>query len=147
MKSYQYVRLEEGEDDSDSTLVDDVVCPIGQQLIGILLGALLAYICLLIFGNSILILSFSLSIGSSFGLLAAAVTYPTDILFRDFLIILSIDESLSLLCLTLIGCESLLSVVVLSTIVTAVSSLVWKFLLLTGTVIRVKNVSRRLSDD
>ena len=147
MKSSQYVRLEEGGEESESSIVDDVVCPIGQQLIGILLGALLTYISLLSFGNSILILSLSLSIGSSFGFLAAAVTNPTYILFKDFLFVLAIDESLSLLCLTFIKCESLLTIIVLSTIVTAVSSTIWKFLLLTGTVIGVKENYGRSGDD
>lgn len=147
MKSYQYVKLEEGEDESESAIVDDVVCPVGQQLIGILLGALLSYICLLSFGNSILILSLSLSIGSTFGLLAAAVTNPTDIFLKDFLIILAINESLSVLCLTFIECDSLLRILILATIVTVISSTMWRFLLLTGTVTRLKTISGRLSED
>ena len=147
MGSSQYATIEEGEAESDSSIADDVVCPIGQQLIGILLSALLTYICLLCIGNSILILSFSLSVGSSFGLLAAAVTNPTDIFLKDFLIVLAINESLSALSLTFIECQSLLRILILATIVTVISSTAWKFLLLTGAVTTVKTISRRLSDD
>ena len=111
------------EDESDTTsLALDVACPLGQQLIGALFGFILAYIGVLCSGPSVALISGLLAIGTSFGTLAAAVANPFDVVFKEFLAIFLIAETLCLVCFLVVGCEHLISLLVVSTFVSVVSS-------------------------
>lgn len=106
--------------DSSSSIID-TACPIGQQLIGLLCGFLLAYISLLSFGNLKFVVSCFLAIGSSFGSLAAAVSSPLDISCREFLIVFAINEMLCLTSFSVFDCGSMATVLSVSVFVAGVS--------------------------
>lgn len=111
------------EDESDTTsLASDIACPLGQQLIGALFGFLLAYIGLLSYGPLLLPLSGLLATGTSFGTLAAAVSNPFDIIFKEFLAIFLIAEILCLGFFSVIGLGSLPSLLLASIVVSGASS-------------------------
>ena len=133
MKSDQELSNYIGDDEGDTTsLALDVACPLGQQLIGALLGFLLAYIGILCSGPSIALISGLLAVGTSFGTLAAAVTNPFDVLFKEFLAIFLIAVVLCLVCFLVIGCEHLISLLVVSTFVSVSSSTARSALQLSG---------------
>jgi hypothetical protein len=105
-----------------ASVIADAACPIGQQLIGMLFGFLMAVICLLSFGNLKITVSCCLAIGSSFGSLAAAISNPLEISCREFLIIFTINEMLCLASFSVFDCGSIATVFFVSLFVAGVSS-------------------------
>ena len=110
------------DDEVDTSSALDVACPVGQQLIGALFGFLTAYIGLLCCGNSKIVLSLLLSVGASFGTLAAAVYNPFDIALRDFLPIFLTAEIICMAIFSIVDCGSMPTLLVTSMLVSFVSS-------------------------
>ena len=123
----------EGEDDGDESIVaEDFACPIGQQLIGVLFGFLLAYIAFLCFGPTFVTICCALSTGSTFGSLAAAVSNPVDISAREFTIIFTINMILCAVCFTISGTENMLGILAVSVFNGAISPSIRSFLHYSG---------------
>ena len=134
---------DEDDDDAQQFSAIDVACPIGQQLIGALFGFLLAYIGFLIVGESKVVLSVLLAFGTSFGTLAAAVTDPFDIFLIELLAHFSIAGVLCLLSFYVLGCGSMLLLILVSVLVSGMLSAVRSFCQLFGYFkIKARNVPR-----
>ena len=114
-------RLDDVEANDAASVITDAACPIGQQLIGMLFGFLLAVISLLSFGNLKIMVSCCLAIGSSFGSLAAAVSNPLEISCREFLMVFAINEMLCIASFSVFDCGSMATVFFVSVFVAGVS--------------------------
>lgn len=125
-------RFDDVEANDAATVIIDAACPIGQQLIGMLLGFLLAVIGLLLFGNLKIMVSGCLAIGSSFGSLAAGVSNPLEISCREFLLVFAINSLLSLASFSVFDHGTMATVFFVSLLVAGVSFPIRQVLFFTG---------------
>ena len=122
---------DEGDGDV-SVVTEDFACPVGQQLIGVLFGFLLAYIAFLCFGPVFVTICCALSIGSTFGSLAAAVSNPLDITAREFTTFFIINMTLCVVSFTISGVGNMLGILAVSAFNGAISPSVRSFLHYSG---------------
>jgi hypothetical protein len=130
-----------------SSVITDAACPIGQQLIGVLFGFLMAVIGLLLFGNLKIMVSCCLAAGSAFGSLAAAISNPLEISYREFLVVFTINEMLSLASFSVFDCGSMATVFFVSLFVAGVSSPLRQVLHFTGFLERERATTTRMTCD
>lgn len=136
------------EGDGDvSVVAEDFACPIGQQLIGVLLGFLLAYVAFLCEGANVVIISCALAIGSTFGSLAAAVSNPVDITAREFSTIFIISMIICCVCFTIFGAGNMLGILAVSVFNSAISLSIRSFLHYSGLIEKKNPYQTKTSDD